>query len=204
MSATGQELTREQVAPVLDEILARLYEGVEPQKLKVAGSIRRQVYPVHDIELLAIPKMVMVPDGLLLEKEVSALDLALDAWVADGRVEKAKGADRFKQYRHIESGAMIDLFVVRPPAQWGILYAIRTGPAGYSEWLVTQARRAGWHVRDATLHKGDKESCLGNCETVNCPDEQTFFEMIDAIWTPPENRVAPPGKGKGVKRWGPK
>jgi hypothetical protein len=37
----------------------------------------------------------------------------------------------------------IDLFIVLPPAQFGAFFAIRTGTAEFSQWLVTPREKGG-------------------------------------------------------------
>lgn len=141
-----------------EKLCAQLGPGCH--KIAVAGSIRRGVAKVKDIELVAIPRMGVdlfgEPTGQdelirCLRKQVAAGELA---WrQSDGCVGKepttiAGG----KFYRLVTCDDMpVDLFVVRPPAQWGAIFAIRTGPADYARKLVTRAREHRLQCRDGRL-----------------------------------------------------
>lgn len=162
-------------------------------RVVVAGSIRRRKPAVGDVEVVAMPRIVQLPTpgDLLTGPGTEDRDLllaALNDIIAGGDLRPVKcGGQRFRQYQ-IPSldGASLDLFMVRPPAQWGVILAIRTGPADYSEWLVTEARRRGLRVSGGQLlGKGD--------EPLPVPDEEAFYSALGLRYVSPELRVVPLG-----------
>lgn len=80
----------------------------------------------------------------------------------------------------------LDLFIVRPPAQWGAIVAIRTGPADFSKWLVTQypygAMPHGMKMEGGALWKFGK--------LVETPTEEDFFRALGLAWEVPSQRRA--------------
>lgn len=95
-------------------------------RIEVAGSIRRGKPEIGDIEIVAIPKYAETDlfGGLTGNH-------ALDTLVWSNIGELTKGGHKYKQIALFE-GINLDLFIVTPPAQFGVIYLIRTGPAAYS------------------------------------------------------------------------
>lgn len=167
------------------------------ERVIVAGSIRRRKPEVGDVEIVCAPRIerIPTPGDLFTGPGVVERDLLLeelDRLVADGAlVVGSRQGPRFRQYRipPLDS-AQLDLFIVRPPAQWGAILAIRTGPADYSQWLMQQARRAGLvqvqgHLElDGVVEPGAER-------TIATPDEESFFDALGVRWVPPELRVCP-------------
>lgn len=182
------------VADALASMLAPACERIE-----IAGSIRRGVEDIGDVELVAAPRIVErdEPDGLFDTRHVtvSALDELVRSMLADGVLrphpEDPKQGERYMKLVHAGSGLQLDLFIVRAPAQFGVIHLIRTGPAGYSQDFVTRIRRMGWHVGDGALHVGGApcRERLGPCEAgPPCPDEATVYRTVRLPWVNPEDR----------------
>ena len=169
---------------VADELVERLRSSCV--QIEVAGSIRRRTRSVHDVEIVAEPWLEVVPD--LLGDAIhyhSRLDDAL-AGLQELLVLRsfpgAKHGERFQQFAVAPLGIKVDLFIVRPPAQWGSTMALRTGPAHYSHWLVTPRRHGGampshLRQRDGALWEGD--------EKIATPTEDDYFAAL-GIWPVPE------------------
>jgi DNA polymerase/3'-5' exonuclease PolX len=166
---------------IADELLERLRSSCV--QVEIAGSIRRRAPWVHDIEIVAEPWLeVAFHTDLFGEANVHYAS-RLDDTLADLQEEQvlrsfpgAKHGDRFKQFAIAPTGITLDLFIVRPPAQWGSIYAIRTGPAHYSHWLVTPRRQGGampsyFKHRDGGLYEGDT--------LFPTPTEASFFAALD-------------------------
>ena len=162
-------------------------------------SIRRKKAEVGDIEIVAVPKMGRARGaGLFADTEfvyVNLLDELMQKLLnlsqaivpgdrtKDGR--KAPFSERYYKFRY--DGYQFDLFVVLPPAEWGIIFVIRTGPAMYSKWLVTEALYKGMQVVDGQLWRivnGQKLSII------SCPEEKSFFRALDILYEEPEKRIA--------------
>lgn len=161
-------------------------------RIRIAGSIRRRKDEVKDIELVAEPKMIPDPGTLFEDRFVSALDRRLADLLSSAtkiqlltRDRDQKNGDRFKQFRY--RGTKVDLFIVLPPASWGVIYAIRTGPAEFSHLFVTP-RSMGGALPDEFRFAGGELLREGN--PVPTRTEQEFFEAIGLPWWPPAERNA--------------
>lgn len=177
----------------------RLVEALRPgcDRIEIAGSIRRGKPEVKDIEIVAIPHMEIEDSGDLwgtpiendwLDKLVYLMrqtgDLRLRAVEnhrKDGRIEISHrdGA----AYKALEyEGIPVDLFIVRPPADWGVIFTIRTGPAEWSHRLVTDCQKYLRRVEGGRLIAAGRH--------VPCPEEQDFFRAIGQRWVEPHERSA--------------
>ena len=175
---------------VAEQLAKRLERSCE--KLQIAGSLRRRATVVHDIEIVAMPKIEEMPD-LLGETHAlrSRLDDTLDELVEE-RVLKlfpgAKRGPRMKQFAVQPLGIKVDLFIVLPPAQWGTLLAIRTGPAHYSHWLVTRREMGGALPNHLRVKDGAVMTIYGS-NVIETPTEQDFFALLGMDKVPdPDSR----------------
>ena len=139
------------------------------ERIEIAGSIRRLRPEPHDIEMVAIPKPYEV--GLF----ASGIAPIVNRW------EKVKGELPCKYtQRMLPEGIVLDLFFARPE-NWGLIYAIRTGSADYSHWVLAAGWvRMGYHSVDGML--------TWNGEPVPVREEQDLFAMAGVAWCRPEER----------------
>lgn len=157
------------------EAIAAKYIGLLApvcSRLMVAGSIRRRKPEVGDIEICCIPN----PDTVFFP--------LLGKVIKDG--------PRFKQYE-LEEGIKLDLFIVLPPAEWGVLYTIRTGPPEFSRKIVTQRNKGGllpnfMAVKDGALWRGGGKGYTIGDQKIPTPEETDFFQAIGLDWIKPEKR----------------
>lgn len=176
---------------VARETADRLVELLSPacERIVVAGSIRREKPDgIKDIELVAIPRCETAPN-LLGEHDVTRT--FLDARIAEigGLVPRAMTGGSFRmgaRYKALEwvwNGVLapVDLFLVLPPAEWGAILAIRTGPAAFSQHLVTSAKRLGRHVASGRVFTRDDE-------IISTPTERDFFDACGVEWMEPRER----------------
>lgn len=164
------------------DVAAKLVARLSPlvDRIEIAGSIRRGAPIPKDIELVAVPSEIA--DDLWGENVRPALPEIRSVCSTLGRVTKA--GDRYVQVAGVlGSGLTLDLFLVHPPAEWGTIFAIRTGPAAYSQELVTRIRGRLWRCVD-----GHVVNDRG--EVVPTPEEEDFFRAAQTPWVPPEARVA--------------
>ena len=103
-------------------------------------------------------------------------------WRAWGRL--VKNGPRFKQIL-TPQGVMLDVFIVRPPAQFGLALLIRTGPADFSQWVVTPRRKGGGlpshlRVKDGAIWQGS--------EVIPTPTEADVFRVLGLDFIPPAER----------------
>jgi DNA polymerase/3'-5' exonuclease PolX len=174
------------------------------EEIAIAGSIRRQRAEVGDIEIVARPRYrpALFGDGQdfdqLHERVSELVALGSLTWrdLKTGLATRPpataeKAARRFYPLIATKTGVPLDLFVVRPPASWGVIFAIRTGDADFSRALVTRATKLGLQVDAGTLWALPH---LAPRERFDVPTERAFFEALRASWVPPEDRNAATGR----------
>jgi DNA polymerase/3'-5' exonuclease PolX len=165
---------------IAERLIAQLAPACE--RIEVAGSIRRERDEVHDIELVAVPRVEVEVD--LFGDSTARRSLLDPALVGLGRFDK--NGERYKQI-YLPDGIYHDLFLVLPPAQWGVILTIRTGPADFSHWLVTPKRQGG--AMPAHLRVHDGALWQGN-EIVPTPEEKDFFAALGLPYVEPRERRA--------------
>lgn len=162
------------------QLASRMVEELREhcQRIELAGSIRRSSEFVGDIELVAIPNFIpdMFGDGTS-EHELDAVD-----WSKYGRL--VKGGSKYKQIE-LKEGINLDLFIVTPPAQWGVQFLIRTGPADFSRKFVTKRMYGGMlpsnmQVKGGAIWEGEKMHIT--------PTEMDVFKLIDQPFIDPRLR----------------
>ncbi len=126
-------------------------------RMKAVGSIRRRREFVGDLEFLVEPRMSAIDLFGKLAPELEALKgalLCLGTWV--------KGADRQMVITDFNGrkGLKLELYIVHPPASWGTLLAIRTGPLEVSREAVTKLREKGLRSEGGRVlnQKNEEES----------------------------------------------
>ena len=188
--STGTRVALPAALDVVEELVARLAPAC--LRIEPAGSIRRGSPDVGDVELVAIPRTHDEPSGLFFEVDAIVDELApvIDRLVAGGEYLRLLGKDRYTKLRHRRSGLQVDLFSVRPPAQWGVIFLIRTGPAGYSHRFVTEARDRGHHSAHGALHAGRLGCGALPCEVVETPEEIDVYRALGVPYLAPAERLA--------------
>lgn len=168
-------------------IADRLVHDFTPfcERVEIAGSIRRGKPDVKDIELVAIPRIAHELDMFGYSVGVrNELDYPLSHLGA----KFLMNGPRFKQLA-LPEGIMLDLFLVLPPAQWGVLFTIRTGPEEFSKWCVTNRLRGG-AMPDA--YKCDDGHIVHKLIDENpvMPEELDFLNFLGLGWVEPSQRQA--------------
>jgi DNA polymerase/3'-5' exonuclease PolX len=175
------------------------------ERIEIAGSIRRRRPEVGDVEIVAEPRMEKC--DFFGEVERSLLDDHLAGLVAEGMLWLGeRGGERFKLYSIPPLGMGLDLFVVLPPATWGVIYAIRTGSADFSKMLVNRARARGMRVVGGALYdlaglpEIARAAALAmstehfqrlvayQLKPIPTPEEEDFFAALGVEWVAPEER----------------
>ena len=166
------------------DLAVRLLAALEPysQRIHIAGSVRRRKPWVRDIEIVLEPRVYEQPD--LFGRQVQVLD-ALDDFPWRKWGQPVKNGPRYKQLRLHRPAIKVDLFIVRPPAQFGYLFALRTGPAAFSRALVTPRRYGGLMPDDLQARGG---AYLRRGEVVPTPLESDVFDLLGLEWVPPWER----------------
>ncbi len=187
--STGARVAAADAALVAAELIEALADACE--RIEVAGSLRRGRPDVGDIELVAMPKSHAETPGLFDDGGAEVCDLrnAVGRLITAGTVERLMGGARYVKLRHVASGIQVDLFMVRAPASWGVLYLLRTGPADYSRQFVTDIRWSGLHVRDGAVHRGRHGCGESICEVLPTPEEADVYAAAGWPFVAPEMRA---------------
>jgi len=156
-------------------------------RIEIAGSIRRGKAEPKDIEIVCQPKILTEPDLFDHATEINLLEMFFETnlFKVTG-AHFVKNGPRYKQLALVET-IHLDLFIVLPPAQWGVQLLIRTGPADFSHWCVTQKRIGGGlpsylKVKDGAVWHGSKK--------LEMPEESDFFKVLGMDCVEPKARVA--------------
>lgn len=166
------------IALGLQTLLAPVCECV-----RVAGSLRRGLPDVGDIELVCIPR-----EGEGLDR---ALQELMQLRVLEKRRDK-RGRETYgpknKLLLHVPSGIPVDIFTASRE-NWGMALLVRTGPAEFNIRVMATLLRKGMrgHAYGGVTVPGRGE--------VPCPDEETVFRLLGWDYIPPEHRDV---KSRGV------
>ena len=150
-------------------------------RVEVAGSIRRRKPEVGDIEIVAEGTTCCRPDtvrGILHSLRVRRGEPNKIGAAAPWGERYYRGVLPLSNGREIG----LDLFVVLRPAQWGVIYAIRTGSAEFSKAVVTRLHRYGLRSEQGCIFD------VATGKTLPCSTETDFFRYAHLPWIPPELR----------------
>lgn len=161
-------------------------------QLIIAGSIRRRRDTIGDIELCAEPIIgrelnlfgePVGPQVDLLEDRVGHLCVQQ---VLALRVD-VNGRERYgPRYKALSyQGLNVDLFCT-DAERWGLILAIRTGPAAWSKRLVTTRRNGGLLPDFLQVKDGLRRRDSG--ALVPVPTEEELFRILGLAFVPPEQR----------------
>lgn len=154
------------------------------EKIEVVGSVRRgKPEGIHDIEVLCIPRFGPTEDSF----EANQLDWRLRRGLpgfTEGEPSKDGRKAPFKEryYRLKFQGVKFDLFACLPPAQWGLLKLIRTGPADFSHEFVTRLWDYGLKSKDGHIEHSDGV-------IIKTPEEIDVFHLCQLDYIEPTQRT---------------
>jgi len=162
------------------------------ERIQIAGSLRRGKPQVRDIEIVAIASSGTRSIGLGLECETyDILDSILadlqavgalrprpvENHRADGSIDiQYKLGPAFKALR-TGTDVPVDLFIVRPPASWGVIFGLRTGPGDWNTRLVDECKSIGRRVTGGQVERWNG----GRWEVVPTPEERDFFSALGQV-----------------------
>ena len=193
--------TRLRPAMILAEQLQKeLLIGCE--RCEIAGSVRRHVSHVSDIEFVIVTKR---QKDLFGNPGLSQLEVVLNKLESERTLRRIAGGEKLRryqlQYDHPEDQPPkisqwgqyrinVELYIV-PRANLGYQLAIRTGPAEVSQKMVTQRLKGGWLDDHCKCHEGRVLSVVaGGSEPLFLPEEKDFFELLSVNYCDPEQRSA--------------
>lgn len=165
-------------------------------RIEIAGSVRRGKPEVKDIEILAIPDLSITPPKPKLEFgkplpviHKTMLNKLLHDLIERDEIRFEKSGKRYKKFTLKENNISVDLFLVLPPAEWGVQFVIRTGPADFSHWIVTQRRYGGALPNDSRVRDG-AVWVDGGGGSVPMEEEMDFLVFLGLGWIEPSQREA--------------
>lgn len=151
--------------------------------VEIAGSIRRRVDAVKDIDLIA------------LTREPQQLTQALSSLEA---IESASATSDSGARARSHAGLSLDLRIAAPE-QHGNLLQHFTGSGAHNAALREAAVRRGLHVSEYGIERD------ADGQTLQCASEQEVYEALGLAWIPPELRenrgeleAAAIGSGRGL------
>jgi len=186
------------------DVAKKLVEIFQPacERIEIKGSLARLKPDVKDIELLIIPDLSPLPPPRAEfgkpEPKIykTRLDQLIGKMVEDRMIDLEKDGDRLKKIQVREPWIAVDMFIVLPPATWGVLSVIRTGPHDFSHWIVTRKKHGGalpngFRVQSGAVWKGEKEVKDLSGETpIGFHTEIDFLNFLGLGWVEPKDRVA--------------
>jgi DNA polymerase/3'-5' exonuclease PolX len=185
------------------KIAESLVEHFRPacKRIEIKGSLIRQKPDVKDIDLLVIPDLTPLPRPRLeFGKPIPkvhkhALDKMIMEMVDGHAIYLEKFGERLKRFHLNYAGISCELYLILPPATWGVRSVIRTGPAEFSHWIVSHKRLGGampdgYRVQDGAVWEGDQEEDLTGKIPLGFDEEKEFLEWLGLGWIEPKDRVA--------------
>ena len=174
------------LAELTGEAVTRLLKD-SCDRVEIAGSIRRRMLDVGDIELLCIPSagqtdLFGAPLAAESQLETRVRDL-IGCGVLTYRLNalgRRTYGPKNKLLVHKSTGIPVDVFST-DEANWGMAMFVRTGPAEFVRDAMARFREMGMegHAYGGVTKEG---------VTVACPAEEKVFELLEWEYLPPEAR----------------
>ena len=172
-------------------IASELVELLRPacERIEVAGGVRRRKVEPHDIEIVAHPRFVQRQVDMFTEEVVPETDAIIEAAKQAGIVcldpDVKRDGPRYKRFLHHDSHAVVELFLVHDPDQWGAIFAVRTGPAEFGRLLVTSRAFGGAMPVGMRLAGG---WLMKDGQRITTREERDYFWAIGRVpcWPPAE------------------
>jgi DNA polymerase/3'-5' exonuclease PolX len=186
---------------LINALIADIRDGCD--RIEEAGSVRRRKDDCRDLEIVAIPRLERQEQIDLFGEsrgfdEMNLLEERLRDLFDGGQWELdpdlKRNGPRYKRLRHVSEAIAADLFLTTVRG-WGGALAIRTGPADFSQALVTLALRQGKHVADGYLIHGHPKPDRGCPAGAACPlivptpEETDFLNALGVPFLAPEHRT---------------
>lgn len=186
--STGSRLLRIAVADAA--AFRSIFPATSYLRWEVAGSARRGSPVVGDVEHVveAAVGEVRIEGSLFAGNETANLLWHhVDKAYAEHRFAKHTYGDNTtrwgEKYRGLNYRGFAHEIFLADKINWGLILAIRTGPAAFSKELVTRLRDRGTPSRGGYVRVSDRSD-----EIIPCPDEATAFQLAGMPFVKPEDR----------------
>lgn len=187
------------------EVAGELVERLAPScaRVAIAGSVRRKVPMVGDVEILAVPALgtslhhgqtSLFGTRLPPASPLNLLDRQLNLMLAEGTLELRLNKNGNSTYGplnkllvHRESGIPVDIFTATLE-NWGMALMVRTGPKDWNIKFMAQFRRLGLkgHAYGG-VSTHDVMHPAGY--TLPCPTEEDVFRLLRWPYREPQDRA---------------
>lgn len=195
--------------------------------IAIAGSLRRASKTDYDeIDLIMVPDLSPLPlpraefgKPIPSKRDLhkTKIDKLLDDMTESGRILIRSRGERSVKFLSMDHEINFDLYIVRPPGTWGVLFTIRTGPAEFGHWIVTRRSGRGYiegrgHVQGGALPDGyrvehgavwEGEEKLSEklirergISPIGFDTEEGFLDFLGLGWIEPGDRRARWGSAK--------
>lgn len=181
--------------------------------LVIAGGVRRHKPDVHDLDIVAQPILKAPPLEFGRKPFATLFEQTLWQMQADGYLMEAiaDGPKKKKYEVNVERFGIqpdaqpfyVEFNLVTPPAQFGVLLMIRTGPGSdpnnFSQWFVTPRAKGGalpdgYRVKHGAIwleaQLDAKGEPLRGERPLEMPTEESVFAFLDMEYVRPEERKA--------------
>lgn len=159
-------------------------------RIEIAGSIRRKRQVVNDIEIVCIISRPMsfweqVNRYLKIKGKPGAKYTQRVVWLTDNHYVSPAGL----YHENTSPWIPLDIFTATP-YNWGLIYAIRTGSAGYShQVLATGWTKKGYHSKEGILYRTENRGEVNaSPRVVHVREEHELFDLIGIPYCDPEKR----------------
>ena len=149
-------------------------------RIQAAGSVRRSEPHVGDIEVVCVPK-----EHSMFQKGLAG---SIEEMLANGSLKRGRcNGPKFQQYFLPAHGmAKLDLFLTGLD-NFGLILAIRTGPASYSKSIVTQRSKQGLLKSWLKVSEGQL-TVIDTGGIIPTPEEYDFLQKYAGGWVEPHQR----------------
>jgi DNA polymerase/3'-5' exonuclease PolX len=204
--SAGARVSLERAEALAARLVVQLGEHCE--RIEVAGSVRRQVWEVGDLELVVVPRWSVEPVlqglfGPLAELRKNHLAVAVQDMIDAGELLVQKPGSptrepwhlrddgRYWRLWHVGAGMPLDVFLCDRDT-WGLNLLIRTGsglgPDGRPESGFAPAMLRRWKAVSGGGRAEGARLLRADGTPVATPEEHDVFEAVGHPWVNPERR----------------
>ena len=153
------------------------------ERVEIAGSIRRGRSEVGDVDIVALPKAVDLPGGLVgtVHWNVSQVwkTLIPRAFKKSWMTVEASGQELLRS-SFLDGAFQVDVYRAKPET-WGVILLVRTGSKEHNVKLCSIAQSKG-------LKLSASHGILDNSGIIACRTEEGIFQALGLKFIEPKDR----------------
>jgi len=155
-------------------------------RFAIAGSLRRGKPWVHDVDLVCIPKIVMMPARrptlFLTQEPVNQVGLKLLKFNDEHVITDLVIGEKLARFTWIESGVPVDIYFA-DESTWHTILLIRTGSKEHNFCLCKIAAAMG-----GRLHADGRGLELSDGTFAKITSEEDIFQLLGTAFRKPGER----------------